>query len=218
MTAAAVAFRLAQTQTVAEEQAREDAREILSRPPFDPVDPPRPFRGVLEQLGEWLRPVGRPVGDAVEWLTGPGPHRLPLLLLVFVLAVLLTARLARTRTAAGVMDEGGGRRRGRRDDPDELDRAADQAEQQGDLAAAVRLRFRAGLLRLDAAGVIDLRPSLTAGDLVRQVRSPRLRELVRTFEAVAYGGRDASPQDVDAARRGWPQVLADVRTEVLAAA
>lgn len=213
----AAAAGLVQTQTVAEEQARDDAQDILSRPPFDPVEPPRPFRGMLEQLGEWLRPIGRPLGDAVDWLDDAGPLRPLLLLVVFVVAVLVAARVARTRTDAGLADAVGRRRGVAPDDPDQLDRAADDAERRGDLAAAVRLRFRAGLLRLDAVGVVQLRPSLTTGELVRQVRSLRLRELVRTFEAVAYGGREPSPADVVAAREGWAQVLHEVRAEVLAA-
>jgi hypothetical protein len=40
--------------------------------------------------------------------------------------------------------------------------------------------------------------------------SPAFDELALTFEEVAYGGRAARPPDVDAARRGWPALLAEV--------
>lgn len=203
---------------VDEREAREHARHILDRPPFDPVDPPRPFRGVLRRLGEWLEPVGRPLGDAVDWVGDGGPVRGAALLVVFAVAVALAARAVRTRTRAGLAAGGGGRRRAAHgDDPDALERAADDAERAGDLAGAVRLRFRAGVLRLAEAGAVELRPSLTTGALVRQVRSPVLRDLARTFDAVAYGGRAASAEDVAAAREGWRRVLDGARTQVLAA-
>ena len=36
--------------------------------------------------------------------------------------------------------------------------------------------------------------------------SPTLAGLVDGFEAVAYGGRPAEPEDVRDARDGWPRV------------
>jgi len=38
------------------------------------------------------------------------------------------------------------------------------------------------------------------------VPSPTLAELVDGFEAVAYGGRPADPDDLRNARDGWPRV------------
>ena len=87
------------------------------------------------------------------------------------------------------------------EDPDELERAADAAERDGRLDDALRLRFRAGLLRLGDRGAIRYRPSVTTDEVRRALGSETFDELARTFEAVAYGGRDAAPPDVDAARR-----------------
>jgi hypothetical protein len=94
-----------------------------------------------------------------------------------------------------------------RDDPDALEREADEAERAGDLQRAVRLRFRAGLLRLGDRGAIRYRPSVTTGEVRRTLRSSRFDGLAGTFEEVTYGGREADPPDVDAARREWPHVL-----------
>ena len=86
--------------------------------------------------------------------------------------------------------------------------AADAAERAGRLDAAVRLRFRAGLLRLGDRGAIRYRPSVTTNEVRRVLGSETFDELARTFDAIAYGGRDAEPPDVDAARREWPRVVA----------
>ncbi|MCZ7529821.1 MAG: DUF4129 domain-containing protein [Acidimicrobiia bacterium] len=73
-------------------------------------------------------------------------------------------------------------------DPSTLESAAVDAEEHGDLDAALRLRFRAGLLRLDAAGAIRFRPSITSGEVARQVRDDDFRHLAVDFDEVAYGG------------------------------
>ena len=84
---------------------------------------------------------------------------------------------------------------------------ADDAERNDDLERAVRLRFKAGLLRLGTHGAITYRPSVTTGEVRASLDSATFEELAGTFERVAYGGREAGQPDVDAARREWPQVL-----------
>ena len=93
------------------------------------------------------------------------------------------------------------------EDADALERAADDAERNDDLERAVRLRFKAGLLRLGTHGAITYRPSVTTGEVRASLDSATFEELAGTFERVAYGGREAGQPDVDAARREWPQVL-----------
>ncbi len=88
----------------------------------------------------------------------------------------------------------------------QLRREAERAERAGDLDAALRLRFRAGLLELDSRELIELRPALTNRELLREVPSETLVDLVDGFEAVAYGGKPAEADDVRSAREGWPRV------------
>jgi hypothetical protein len=97
-------------------------------------------------------------------------------------------------------------------DPDELELRAEEAEQRGDLDAALRLRFRAGLGRLNDAGVVRLRPGLTNAAVSRVLRSPRFDELAGDFDEVAYGGRPATDADVATARSVWPAVLDTARS------
>ena len=191
--------------------ARREAREILAERRFHEARPPRPFRGILEWLGARLRPVG----DAIGWLTArvPGGESAVWALLaaaVVAFSALLTARLARRRTAR-VLD-GRSRQSGApRRDARRLEREADEAEERGDLAAAIRLRFRAGLIRLDDAGAIELRDSLTTGDVRRRLRSGDFDRVAATFDAVVYGRRRPEPPDAREAREGWERLLEAVR-------
>lgn len=184
-----------------------DAMRILRDRRFRPSPVPRPFRGLLHTLGRWLRPIGDPLGQFFGAVAGSELALLLVALAVVALALLVSGRVIRRRSTAGVDHARRHRLRARDEDPDELDRLAAAAEQAGDLDLALRLRFRAGVLRLDRAGVVDDRPALTTGLLTRQLPSPLLRALALAFEEVAYGGRPASPADVAAARTGWPQLL-----------
>jgi UPF0716 family protein affecting phage T7 exclusion len=187
--------------------ARAQARDILSQDRFTAS-----HRG-----GNPLRDLLSHVGDAVRALTaitpgGPVVDLLALVVLVAAVASVAASFVARRRASAGPD-------RGRRAadpaarwiGPQELERRAAQAERDGDLDAAVRLRFQAGLLRLGDARAIDLRPSLTSGEIARQLRSARFDALARTHDAVAYGGRPAAAGDAARAREDWPAVVGEAR-------
>ena len=105
---------------------------------------------------------------------------------------LLTARVQ--ASTAGRQARGRGARR----DPRALDRRADAAEAAGDLETALRLRFRAGLLRLDAARRDRFRPSISTYEVRRALHSEDFDALAATFDDVVYGGR---PPDRRTSRR-----------------
>jgi hypothetical protein len=192
------------------------ARDVLGERRFHPPRTPRPLLGVFRRIGGWLEPVLRPLG---RWLRPVGRFlapvgrllgRAPVLVAVAALAVALTAfvvsRLIRRRSQA--VDEGAGPFAVDGPlDPHRLEREADAAEAAGDLAHAFRLRFTAGLLRLDRAGALRFRPSLTTGEVVRTVPSASLRPLAVAFDEIAYGGRPTERADLDALRSGFPRVL-----------
>ena len=198
-------------------EAREEARRILDQPRFKPPPQPRPLRGFFRWLGERaepvldrLEPLGRPFAYALRVIDSSWVWKLVTGGAVAVAAALVTLRLIRRRGRGLV--HGGGRHRDRvRDlDPDALDREADGAEADGRFEEAFRLRFLAGLVRLDRAGAIDLRPSLTSGALRRRVPSSALRGLTVRFDEIVYGGQAAGPDDVELARRDWPRTLEQV--------
>ena len=191
-------------------QAREQARQILSERRFHGTSLPRPFHGLLAWLGDRLHFVVR----GWDWLAaklGGQPALWALVgAVVLALAAFLAVRLAKRRAEVEAL--GIGRRaRARGEDPAELERLADEAEQRGDLEVALRLRFRAGLLRLGRARALPLRPSLRTREARRALRSARFDRLARDFDEVVYGGRPPREVDVEAARSEWPQVVAEAR-------
>jgi len=158
-----------------------------------------------------VRSLGRPFESAFRWAAGwfPGGS---LLLSGVLAAVALGAAAAigsraAARRAGGAAARGAGAAGGERTSAARLRREADAAEAHGDLELALRLRFRAGLVDLDAHELIELRPALTNHELLRALPSPTLAGLVDGFEAVAYGGRPAGPGDLRSARDGWPLVV-----------
>jgi hypothetical protein len=59
--------------------------------------------------------------------------------------------------------------------------------------------------------VIEVRPSISTGEVARTLRSPAFDRAAARFDEVVYGGRPAAAADVDAARSAWDAVLADRR-------
>jgi hypothetical protein len=192
-------------------EARQDAEDVLDGRRFQPSRVPRPLEGVLRTLGRWLKPISDPFGRAWDAIAGTPAAQVILVGLVFLLATVVSVRLVGRRSPAslhrarpfGVDAEGL--------DPEELERQAAAAERAGDLAHAVRLRFVAGVLRLDRAGVIAYRSSLTTGQLRAALRSGSFAEIASAFDEITYGGRPAGPSDVEQATTGWPRVLAEAR-------
>jgi hypothetical protein len=191
-------------------QAREEARHILSERRFHGTSVPRPFHGFFSWLTRHLHFLAR----GFDWLSLKIGGQLPLwtiiAVLVLVVAAFVTRQLARRRIEVEARTAGR-RARGRGDDPAELERLADEAERRGDLEVALRLRFRAGLLRLGRARVLPLRPSLRTRDARRALRSSRFDRLARDFDEVVYGRRSPSAADVETARTEWPRVVAEAR-------
>lgn len=156
-------------------------------------------------------------GSALGGLGVSAPVAIGLAVVVLLLAALLAQQAGRRRLPAaseGRLPGGGGE--GGEEEPEapgELERRADRAAREGDHATAVRLRFRAGLQRLASAHVIELRPSLTPGQVARSIPSGRLQGLTATFERVVYGRVAATEEDSSTARREWPVALREARGE-----
>jgi hypothetical protein len=191
-------------------QAREEARRILAERRFRGTSLPRPFHRILAWLSRHLHFVAR----GWDWLAGHVGGAVVLWGIlagaILAVAVVAASRLAARRVAfeAGETTR---RARGRDEDPAALERLADEAERRGDLEVAVRLRFRAGLLRLAGAKALPRRPSLRTGEARRALHSPRFDRLARDFDEIVYGRRTPLPHDVAAARSEWPEVLEEVR-------
>lgn len=183
--------------------AREQAAAELAGREYDEGGVPRPLRTPLEALADLL-------DDAFSWVAGllPGGN-LTTWALLAALVLLAAGAVASRSVRRAVRTERtvhGERRVSREADPRALLRAAEEAEARGDMEAALRLRFRAGVADLAARELVPARASTRTAELERRLRSPTFAALARRFEEVAYGGRAAQDADVVAAREGWPRV------------
>ncbi|MGH8912654.1 MAG: DUF4129 domain-containing protein, partial [Acidimicrobiia bacterium] len=149
--------------------------------------------------------------DISEYVGGPLVLALVVGGAVIALAVVVTANLGRRR--ARLVDERIRREHelARGHDPVELERRADEAQAQGDHETALRLLFQAGLIRLDRAGIIDLRPGTTSGTVAESVGAPEFERLANRFDAVVYGDQPASVADGDLARSVMAALLEQAR-------
>ncbi len=131
---------------------------------------------------------------------------LPLAIVAAIAGALIALRLARNREAAGRLaaEEDGSEVE---EAPDQLTQRARRAEESGDFAEALRLRYAAALRALQASGAVPATPSVTPARVSRELADPRSDRLVGTFERVVYGGRSAGPEDAAEARDGWPAVV-----------
>jgi hypothetical protein len=187
------------------ERARQEAEAILAEDRFHESELPRPLHGLLEWLGDLLEPVVDalasvvPGGDAGLWLV--------LALLVLAGAFAFGLWLVRGR-GPGVPRRRGGAEAPAPPDAATLEREADAAERAGDLEGALRLRFRAGVLRLAERHVVHNPSAATSGALARRLGSQRFAAAAAAFDEVVYGRRPPTDDDVQLAREGWRSVLA----------
>ncbi len=96
-------------------------------------------------------------------------------------------------------------------DPGELESLAAAARERGDHSEAIRLRFVAGLLRLDAAGRIEFYPGLSNALVSADLANETFDRLADQFDRVVYGRRSATAVDSEGAENDWRNLLG-VRT------
>ena len=188
---------------------RADARAVLAEDRFHGESVPGPFRGLIERLGKLV--------PDLDWLDDllPGGRLVVYLLLgglIALVAWLLSRRVLSRRIRASAA-AAQAHAEATAADPKALERQATEAERAGDLETALRLRFRAGLLRLDARGAIYFRPSISTYEVRRALRSQDFDGLAATFDDVVYGGRPPEAEDLEDARRRWPVVVSAARRE-----
>jgi hypothetical protein len=199
--------------------ARRQAAHILSQPPFvtKPSRIPDPLAGVLhaidraydDTLGKLLSWLGRHLSSAAHHVFGRFTW-LALVLIAIAIGVFIGVQLVRRRTRLSRPGPVPNLGTPAGEDVAMLEAAADAAEARGDAEEAVRLRFRAGLTRLESAGLIASRLVTTTGQAREAVKNPTFDALAERHEAIAYAGQAASPADAGSARERWPRVIAEV--------
>ncbi|NQT38913.1 MAG: hypothetical protein HQ581_15560 [Planctomycetes bacterium] len=144
--------------------------------------------GALDGLPEWLR-----------WLIVAGLLVLLLALVAHIIYAVVTALRGPTRSArARALSEP------RHLDPGLPEREAEAAAAAGDYIGAIRLLFRACLLRLAAGEKRAFRPALTNREYLRRYRGTPVFDgmslFVETIDCKWYGGAACAPTDYKACR------------------
>lgn len=170
--------------------ARDAAARELADPAYRAAEP-----SVLDRVFTW---IGQRFVDLLS-AAGGGSGVVGLFVLVglgvavYALIRYRIGRLGRTASAGRPVFPTG-RSRSAQDHR----RAADEARARGDLAAAVRERFRAIVRELEERRVLDERSGRTADECAAQAgqrlpdRAAGLRAAATVFDDVVYGGRDAT--------------------------
>ena len=174
---------------------RDEAREAAARELSDPAyvsDDPNPLERavewVLERLGELFAGAGGMSGITAVTI---------IVALVVIVVIVVRLRVGRTGRAV----RSGGRVFGSSImSANEHRAAAERAAAAGDLAEAVRERFRAVVRELEQRGVLDARAGRTVDEVAFEagkalpVLADDLRGAAVQFDDVWYGGRTATPQ------------------------
>jgi len=191
--------------------ARGQARAILEQTRFHSGPIPRPLHGLLHAVGSALESPLHALEELVSSLGALAPGGTTTVWAVLAAVVLALSTLLATRGARRALREphgsGAAAGAGAPLRASDLEREAAAAEAQGRNAEAVRLRFRAGLMRLAEHELIETAPSTLNAEVSRALRSERFDRLARSFEEIAYGGREADTEDVVASRREWSRLL-----------
>ena len=85
------------------------------------------------------------------------------------------------------------------------------------MQAAVRLRFRAGVIRLERLGAVNRGPTRTARELSASLNSATFDALAADLESIVYGGAPATEQQAAEAMSGWRQVTVEAARNLKAA-
>ncbi len=187
---------------------RELAKKILSEKRFAPSERPQPLRRPLAWLGEQIsnlfRPFGQVIAAAVRALFS-NPLIGIIVLVAVIVALFFAVRNISLRRSADLANAAAARTLESSVDPSQLEGEADSAEQRGEHDLAVRLRFKAGLIRLAAADRVP-RSEATNGELRWALREAEFDELADDFDEIVYGGRPATAEDAQAAKQRWPKL------------
>ncbi len=194
-------------------EVSEQARLILSDPRYA-QDSPSLLERILGPVYDWLERIIAFVMETftrlLEWLSRAlNTDAITLLgpILIVVVAAAGAWVLARRRardierraTIERILKLG--------TDPADLEARAVGADEAGDHTEAIRLRFVAGLLRLDAEGSIEFYPGLSNGTISDQLDNPTFDRLAAQFDQVVYGRKPASRDDSVQAAADWTTML-----------
>jgi hypothetical protein len=172
--------------------SRDAARDAADRELSDPVYHDEP--SLLDRLVHW---IGQRLDDLFSTVNQVVPGGI-LGLVVLAVVVVVVIVVVRTRVGRLIRTPSAAVFAGKVLSARDYRRAADEAAASGDLALAVRERFRAVARGLEERGVLDPRSGRTVDELAREAGAilpefkDALRSAARLFDDVWYGGRTAT--------------------------
>lgn len=193
---------------------RRTAQEIVQRPEYQ-LEPGEDhgltLLGWLLDLFWWLMTPIRALFEALHAIWPPLAWLIIILLLVILVAlvahIVYTFKQALARRVPGRLDVG---RDGAPPDPAALERQAREAASAGDYIGAVRLLFRASLVRLQQAERRPLRRGTTNRELLRRYQSSPIVEALRLFVEMIdrkwYGHETCTPTDYEECARAHEHI------------
>jgi hypothetical protein len=195
------------------EAAHRAAEAIVAEGRFHQPPVPDPLRGVVKWVGNAVLDPFNAVGKLVDRLGRIFPGGVAGVWAVGALLLLLAVWLLVVRRASSQLGEALDELVGsaRPDTPGELERRAVLAERAQHWDEAVRLRFRAGILRLGERLELPSTETVPNHVIGRRLRSRRFDSLAGRFDEVAYGGGSATAADAEQQRDEWPQLLREAR-------
>lgn len=189
-------------------EARRLAEKILSDRKYKEARPPNPFERPIAWIGATVRRFFSSIADLVDRII-PGNARQAwgvIALLAGLATVLFVIQLAirrqRVRAIAAI-----GKASLTFEDPAQLEALAAAAANKANYGESIRLRFRAGLVRLEQSRRIADPSHHTNGDIYESVRAEPLLHLQRQFDQIIYGRAEANADDEAEARRNWKHLL-----------
>jgi hypothetical protein len=172
--------------------SRDAAQNAANRELSDPIYHNEP--SLLDRVVHWI-------GQRIDDLFGAVNQVVPggiLGLVVIAAVVVVVIVVVRTRAGHLIRTPSAAVFTGKVLSARDYRRAADEAAANGDLALAVRERFRAIARGLEERGVLDPRSGRTVDELAREAGAilpafkDSLRSAARLFDDVWYGGRTAT--------------------------
>ncbi len=185
------------------EQIRRKAQEVLARPEYQTDSASGDGgRSLMLRILGWLGDAFRWLADSLSFL--PDRWRYPAAIgLVILLALLIFRMIIGLRRATQLPSRvrGERKRQPRIQSPEELEKLALAERERGRWVEAIRLLFRACLLRLEKFEKRPLRPGATNRELLRRYRRSSvyepLRTMVDTIDQKWYGDYPAAEADFE---------------------
>ncbi len=199
------------------EAAKNAVKKILNGPQFHPPQPPRPFAGILNFFSRYIHKYLSPI---IHWISnsiyGPLNRSLngymypSILVVVAFFVIIIAAIIIHRRPSTGKKLFKASDAELPDVDPETLDALAEKAHFNQDYKLSIRLRFKAGLTRLEKQGLIINQQSQTLLQLSGEIPSNTFSALANDLTLIVYGNEPATESLSNFSKLNWPNVLVEV--------